>query len=47
MAENCFTLAVKTAGAKKITAKDYLIDVEGKSEEEVLDIITSLQLPAE
>lgn len=43
MAENCFSLAVKTGLAKKITAKDYLMDIEGKTEEEVLSIIAELK----
>ena len=42
MPENPFSLAVKAGAAKKLTAKQYLMQVEGKTEEEAEAILAEL-----
>lgn len=42
MAENAFSIAVKTGLAKKFNAKEYLMEVEGKTEEEANTILLQI-----
>ena len=44
MAENPFSIAVKAGLSKQLTAKEYLMEVEGKTEEEANAILESIKI---